>query len=263
MVSIDGFGDFSSAAWGMGSGSDLSVDGRVYFPHSLGIFYQALTQYLGFPHYGDEYKVMGLAPYGQPDLPGCDAEDRASEAGWNVRARSHLFPPSQGADALQWENGTPEFGDLFSPALEDLLGPRASPTSRSRIATATSRARCRRCTKRRSFICSRAAQTRSRPDRSCVRRWLRDEFGRQRQGEANDAVPAGLCASRQPAMQGGRSARLSRSGTSLAAARSFVMDHAYWGPQLRADEIARLARGAPGARLLQPAALSRNIADES
>ena len=43
-----------------------SIDGRVYFPHSLGIFYQALTQYLGFPHYGDEYKVMGLAPYGKP-----------------------------------------------------------------------------------------------------------------------------------------------------------------------------------------------------
>jgi carbamoyltransferase len=36
----------------------------VYFPHSLGIFYQALTQYLGFPQYGDEYKIMGLAPYG-------------------------------------------------------------------------------------------------------------------------------------------------------------------------------------------------------
>ena len=49
-----------------GGARSLSVDGRVYFPHSLGIFYQALTQYLGFPHYGDEYKVMGLAPYGQP-----------------------------------------------------------------------------------------------------------------------------------------------------------------------------------------------------
>ena len=50
------------------AGSDIAIDGRVYFPHSLGIFYQALTQYLGFPHYGDEYKVMGLAPYGQPSF---------------------------------------------------------------------------------------------------------------------------------------------------------------------------------------------------
>ncbi|MBI4365371.1 MAG: carbamoyltransferase, partial [Deltaproteobacteria bacterium] len=61
IVSVDGFGDFSSAAWGVGQGHDIRVEGRVYFPHSLGIFYQALTQYLGFPKYGDEYKVMGLA----------------------------------------------------------------------------------------------------------------------------------------------------------------------------------------------------------
>ena len=66
VVSVDGFGDFSSAAWGVGRGTEIQVEGRVHFPHSLGIFYQALTQFLGFPHYGDEYKVMGLAPYGEP-----------------------------------------------------------------------------------------------------------------------------------------------------------------------------------------------------
>src|SRR5262249_40896526 len=65
VISVDGFGDFSSAAWGLGGAQEITVHGRVYFPHSLGIFYQALTQYLGFPHYGDEYKVMGLAPYGR------------------------------------------------------------------------------------------------------------------------------------------------------------------------------------------------------
>jgi carbamoyltransferase len=65
---IDGFGDFSSAAWGSASGSEISIQGGVHFPHSLGIFYQAITQYLGFPHYGDEYKVMGLAPYGRPSF---------------------------------------------------------------------------------------------------------------------------------------------------------------------------------------------------
>ena len=66
VVSVDGFGDFASSAWGLGRGTDIDVDDRVFFPHSLGNFYQALTQYLGFPHYGDEYKVMGLAPYGKP-----------------------------------------------------------------------------------------------------------------------------------------------------------------------------------------------------
>ena len=66
VASVDGFGDFASAGWGVGRGGAVEVEDRVYFPHSLGIFYQALTQFLGFPNYGDEYKVMGLAPYGEP-----------------------------------------------------------------------------------------------------------------------------------------------------------------------------------------------------
>ena len=65
-VSVDGFGDFSSAAWGLASYGDIDIYGRVHFPHSLGEFYQAMTQFIGFPYYGDEYKVMGLAPYGEP-----------------------------------------------------------------------------------------------------------------------------------------------------------------------------------------------------
>src|SRR5213075_1207592 len=65
-LSVDGFGDFASAGWGLGRGETVEVEERVYFPHSLGVFYQALTQFLGFPEYGDEYKVMGLAPYGEP-----------------------------------------------------------------------------------------------------------------------------------------------------------------------------------------------------
>jgi len=66
IVSIDGSGDFSTAMTGIGSGNRIEVMNSVDFPHSLGIFYTAFTQLLGFPHYGDEYKVMGLAPYGRP-----------------------------------------------------------------------------------------------------------------------------------------------------------------------------------------------------
>ena len=44
----------------------IRIENRVFFPDSLGIFYQAMTQFLGFPHYGDEYKVMGMAAYGVP-----------------------------------------------------------------------------------------------------------------------------------------------------------------------------------------------------
>ena len=63
VISIDGFGDFSSVMWGVGKGNQIEVRGSVSFPHSLGIFYQALTQYLGLSNYGDEYRAMGLAPY--------------------------------------------------------------------------------------------------------------------------------------------------------------------------------------------------------
>lgn len=66
VVSIDGSGDFSTTMLAIGRGNKIEVVDDVDFPHSLGIFYTAFTQLLGFPHYGDEYKVMGLAPYGEP-----------------------------------------------------------------------------------------------------------------------------------------------------------------------------------------------------
>ena len=63
---IDGFGDFVSVSIGHGRGGRIDVLDRVYFPHSLGLLYLAITQYLGFKKFGDEFKVMGLAPYGKP-----------------------------------------------------------------------------------------------------------------------------------------------------------------------------------------------------
>src|SRR3954452_5016130 len=66
VLSIDGFGDMISAMWGVGEAGKLRILGEIAFPHSLGVYYTAVTQYLGFPNYGDEYKVMGLASYGEP-----------------------------------------------------------------------------------------------------------------------------------------------------------------------------------------------------
>ena len=66
-LSIDGFGDFASCAYGKYSNNVLKIDQKINFPHSLGIFYQALTQFLGFKSYGDEYKLMGLSSYGKPN----------------------------------------------------------------------------------------------------------------------------------------------------------------------------------------------------
>ncbi|MBW7840449.1 MAG: carbamoyltransferase [Chitinophagaceae bacterium] len=65
-LSVDGSGDFSTTMMGYASNNRIEVTGSINFPHSLGLFYTAFTQLLGFPNYGDEYKVMGMAPYGRP-----------------------------------------------------------------------------------------------------------------------------------------------------------------------------------------------------
>lgn len=122
-VSIDGFGDFSSTAWGFGKGSKIDVAGRVYFPHSLGVFYQALTQYLGFPHYGDEYKVMGLAPYGKPVYADKLQQlvNLHSDGGFSLNLA--YFRHAKEDIGYEWQGGEPRVGNLFGKALEDLLGP--------------------------------------------------------------------------------------------------------------------------------------------
>jgi carbamoyltransferase len=66
ILSIDGAGDFTTTMLARGKGTNIEVLEDIDFPHSVGVFYTAMTQLLGFPYYGDEYKVMGLAPYGEP-----------------------------------------------------------------------------------------------------------------------------------------------------------------------------------------------------
>lgn len=122
-VSVDGFGDFASGAWGVGRGKDINIDGRVYFPHSLGIFYQALTQYLGFPNYGDEYKVMGLAPYGEATYLDAMRKIVRSKSDGGYELNLTYFRHHREKIAYEWENGSPSFGSLYSDELIDLLGP--------------------------------------------------------------------------------------------------------------------------------------------
>lgn len=127
VVSVDGFGDFASAAWGVGRGTSIGVEDKVYFPHSLGIFYQALTQFIGFPHYGDEYKVMGLAPYGQPAFLPQMREIVLLQADGGFKLNLAYFRHHNEKIDYEWENGSPAVGTLFSPALQELLGPARQP----------------------------------------------------------------------------------------------------------------------------------------
>jgi carbamoyltransferase len=127
VVSVDGFGDFASAAWGCGHETSLSLDGRVLFPHSLGIFYQAMTQYLGFPNYGDEYKLMGLAAYGDPSLRHDVEKLLALRDDGSFALNLQYFRHHKDDIAYEWHGGEPVCGPLFSQALIDTLGPARHP----------------------------------------------------------------------------------------------------------------------------------------
>jgi carbamoyltransferase len=126
-ASVDGFGDFASAAWGCGSGTGLSLDGRILFPHSLGVFYQAMTQYLGFPHYGDEYKLMGLAAYGGPSRRAAVQRLVTLRDDGGFALDLKYFCHHTDDISYEWRGGAPAFGSLYSPAMVDALGPPRGP----------------------------------------------------------------------------------------------------------------------------------------
>ena len=132
LLSADGLGDFASTMWGTGTGSRMKIDGAVAFPHSLGLYYTAVTQYLGFPKFGDEYKVMGLAAYGEPelldvfrDIVRFDPGSRANgfQLGLNYFVHHRTGPEMSWADAAK----TPTQGKLFSDEMARRLGPIRAP----------------------------------------------------------------------------------------------------------------------------------------
>ena len=127
ILSIDGFGDFVSTMWGIGEGNRMKVLGQVIFPHSLGILYNALTQYLGFPHYGDEGKVMGLAPYGEPGYMKEFSKLIHLNDGMDFSLNSQYFCHEEEFLEDIWDEGAPVVKRIFTPELENLLGPAREP----------------------------------------------------------------------------------------------------------------------------------------
>ena len=120
---IDGFGDFVSTSWAVGRGARLNVIHRTFFPHSLGLLYLAITQYLGFGKFGDEFKVMGLAPYGTPDfVPEIRRLIHLKSGGHFELSLDYFRHWSDGA-GMTWDEGEPILGRVFSDRLETLLGP--------------------------------------------------------------------------------------------------------------------------------------------
>jgi carbamoyltransferase len=127
VLTVDGFGDFASALVAVGRGNRLEVLDRVIFPHSLGIYYTAVTQWLGFPKYGDEGKVMGLAPYGEPDVHRARMRDLVKLDGELFELNLDYFTHHDRGVDMTWTEGPPSIGRVFSPRLEEVFGPAREP----------------------------------------------------------------------------------------------------------------------------------------
>ena len=241
VCAIDGFGDFVSTSWGVLDGTRIAVHGRVYFPHSLGMLYLALTQYLGFPKYGDEFKVMGLAPYGEPRY--------TREIGSLVHVRddgrfeldlSYFRHWSEGV-AMTWEDGEPAIGTVFTPRLEQLLGPARQPSDP--------------LTPRHEALAA-SLQTVYEDAALKVLDHVQRSTGRTRLcfagGCAMNSVANGKIRSRTRFTEVFIQPASGDNGTALGAAfevwhrksagargpGSFVMEHGYWGPEFTDAQIA-------------------------
>lgn len=123
ILSIDGFGDFTSTMIAKGNGNKIEVLDSVIYPHSAGIFYTSLTQYLGFHHYGDEYKVMGLAPYGEPKYVEELRQVLKFKQNGLFELDTKFFKHAKEGVSMSWEGGDPSIEPIFSNELEKLLGP--------------------------------------------------------------------------------------------------------------------------------------------
>jgi carbamoyltransferase len=241
VLSVDGFGDFSSAAWGMGSGGKVTVDGRIYFPHSLGLFYQALTQYLGFPNYGDEYKVMGLAAYGTPTFL-AQMRQIVDLNAPNFRLNLAYFRHQVEELPTQWVDVSPTFQDLFTPALEDLLGPRRKSTDSLEqhhmdIASSVQAmyeeaffhllAPLQESTRIRALTLAGGCAANSVANGKVVRNTKFDHvYVQPAAGDAGGSIGAAFAVWQE-----------------LGGERRFVMNHAFWGPHFSTKEIQRALAG--------------------
>jgi carbamoyltransferase len=123
LLSIDGFGDFISTMWGVGEGNSIDVLGQIEYPHSVGTLYTATTQFLGFPYYGDEGKIMGLAPYGNPRFIEEFRDIIRTEEGGRFRLNLDYFCHHTQGDAMTWEDGSPVIGRIFSDEYAKRFGP--------------------------------------------------------------------------------------------------------------------------------------------
>jgi len=242
LLSADGLGDFASTMWGNGSGSRMDIADAIAFPHSLGLYYTAVTQYLGFLKFGDEYKVMGLAAYGEPerldafrDIVRFDANGSSN----GFRLGLDYFVHHRTGPEMSWAEAdkTPTLGKLFSAEMSQRLGAARGADEpleqRHRNLAASLQARLEEVYLGMLGKLAKATGLKS----ICLAG-----------GVAFNCVANGKIFENTPFEQVYVQPAAGDAGLAVGAAyyvwhqklgkpRSFVMDHAYWGPNFSAAEI--------------------------
>jgi carbamoyltransferase len=239
VLSADGLGDFASTMWGVGEGPNLRVAGSVAFPHSLGMFYTAMTQYLGFRKFGDEYKVMGLAAYGSPAYR--EEFRDIVEAGrpLGVRLNLRYFTHHRSGPEMTWKRSdeTPVLGGLFSKELEKRFGGARAPEQpiedRHKDFAASMQARLEEVL----LANVNALHEQTKAKELCLAGGV--AFNCVANGKILERTPFERVYVQPAAGDGGLSigAAFSVYHQTLGKPRSFRMDHAFWGPGFEGPEV--------------------------
>jgi carbamoyltransferase len=257
LLSADGLGDFASTMWGRGGGSRMNIDDAIAFPHSLGLYYTAVTQYLGFLKFGDEYKVMGLAAYGEPeqleafrDIVRFDANG----SGNGFRLGLDYFVHHRNGPEMSWAevDKTPTLGKLFSGEMSRRLGAARGPEEdleqRHRNLAASLQARLEEVYLGMLRKLAKATGLKS----ICLAGGV--AFNCVANGKIFESTPFEQVYVQPAAGDAGLAVGAAYYvwNQKLGKPRSFVMDHGYWGPGFSAEEI----RAAIGSSVLVRAGYS-------
>jgi carbamoyltransferase len=242
LLSADGLGDFASTMWGSGNGKSMDIADAIAFPHSLGLYYTAVTQYLGFLKFGDEYKVMGLAAYGEPEKLEAFRDIvrfNPNGNGNGFRLGLQYFVHHRTGPEMSWAEAdkTPTLGRLFSEQMSQKLGA-------ARVAEEPLEKRHRNL--------AASLQARLEEVYLGMLRKLAKATGLKSiclaGGVAFNCVANGKIFEATPFEQVYVQPAAGDAGLAVGAAyyvwnqklgkpRLFVMDHAYWGPEYSAGEI--------------------------
>ena len=247
ILSADGLGDFASTMWASGKGNHMRIYDAIAFPHSLGMYYTALTQYLGFWKFGDEYKVMGLAAYGQPEFLDEFRRIVTTNGGTGFRLGLDYFTHHRTGPEMSWrESGkTPVLGRMFSEYLERRMGatrPAEEPlTERHHNIAATMQARLEEV----FFDLLRKLHKRSKQKSVCLAGGV--AFNCLANGKIFNETPFENVYVQPAAGDAGLAvgAAFFVEHQILGHPRKFVMEHAYWGPEYseRANALSARPRG--------------------